>query len=98
LTQSGLPGHDKLHDGMTHEEFFLERDSYGDGNNTGTSLIQYFLSTTTPSVMDERHEEIRSESISGDHLYEKPVYRPNDSDQEEVMIGRSISALPRFQR
>ena len=31
------------------------------------------LSTTMPSVMDERHEEIRSESISGDHLSEKPV-------------------------
>ena len=29
-----------------------------------------------PSVMDERHEEIRSESISGYHLSEKPVIRP----------------------
>lgn len=30
-----------------------------------------------PSVMDERHEEIRSESISGYHLSEKPdVTRP----------------------
>jgi hypothetical protein len=28
-----------------------------------------------PSVMDERHEEIRSESTSGDHLSEKPVIR-----------------------
>jgi hypothetical protein len=24
------------------EEFFLEAGSYADGNNTGTSLIQYF--------------------------------------------------------
>jgi hypothetical protein len=92
-------GHDKLHDGMTHEEFFLEGDSYGDGNNTGTSLIQYFLSTTTPSVMDERHEEIRSESISGDHLYEKPVIRqlgsfllkaPNPCEEPYAIFRRSV--------
>jgi hypothetical protein len=29
-----------------------------------------------PSVMDERHEEIRSASISSDHLSEKPVLQP----------------------
>jgi hypothetical protein len=33
-----------------------------------------------PSVMDERHEEIRSESISSDHLSEKPVLRPGGLD------------------
>jgi hypothetical protein len=29
-----------------------------------------------PSEMDERHEEIRSESISSDHLSEEPVLHP----------------------
>jgi hypothetical protein len=33
-----------------------------------------------PSVMDERHEEIRGESISGDHLSEKAVFRPGGLD------------------
>jgi hypothetical protein len=28
-----------------------------------------------PSVMDERHEEIRSEPISSDHFSEEPVIR-----------------------
>jgi len=27
-----------------------------------------------PSLMDERHEEIRSEPISSDHLSERPVF------------------------
>jgi hypothetical protein len=39
-----------------------------------------------PSVMDERHEEIRSESISSDHLSEKPVIHSSGSDQEGVTI------------
>jgi hypothetical protein len=38
-----------------------------------------------PSVMDERHEEIRSASISSDHLSEKPVIRQlaEDPDRSE---------------
>jgi len=38
-----------------------------------------------PSVMDERHEEIRSESISSDDLSEKPVIRPfaQNTDRSE---------------
>ena len=43
------------------------------------------LNTMVPSVMDERHEEMLSESISGDHLSEKPVIqqRANDTDRPE---------------
>jgi len=37
-----------------------------------------------PSVMDERHEEIRSESISSDHLSEKPVLRPLAENTDRV--------------
>jgi hypothetical protein len=33
-----------------------------------------------PSVMDEGHEEIRSKSISSDHLSEEPVIRQHAFD------------------
>jgi hypothetical protein len=38
-----------------------------------------------PSVMDERHEEIRSGSIGSDHLSEKPVTQQlaEDIDRSE---------------
>jgi hypothetical protein len=45
-----------------------------------------------PSVMDERDEEIHSESISSDHLSEKPVLRPLAEDIDP--FNRSVSTLP----
>jgi hypothetical protein len=42
---------------------------------------------SSPPPLDERHEEIRSESISGDHLSEKPLYRPlaEDTDRPDQL-------------
>ena len=47
--------------------------------------LGHTLSTMMPSVMDERHEEIRSESISSDHLSDKPVIQQlaEDTDRSE---------------
>jgi hypothetical protein len=43
-----------------------------------------------PSVMDERHEELRSESISIDHLSEKPVTRPSGITSGLPFIGPEL--------
>jgi hypothetical protein len=43
-----------------------------------------------PSVMDERHEEIRSASISSDHLSEKPVF--GNLPKTQIALNSSMSA------
>ena len=44
-------------------------------------------STMMPSAMDERHAEIRRESISSDQLSEKPVIQTDGSAQEDATIS-----------
>jgi hypothetical protein len=46
-----------------------------------------------PSVMDERHEEIRSESISSDHLSEKSVARQFESLIPWQALGKNGTDL-----
>ena len=45
-TTRGHRRHDKLHDRLTHSRGISVRGLIADGNNTGTSLIEYFQSFT----------------------------------------------------